>query len=52
MTYSSTIAVIYAMTYPDTTNYFYPIRRQQYDMLSKYQETQPNMVVSDEFLDA
>lgn len=50
ITYSSTIGVIYAMTYPETTNYFYPIRRQQYDMLTRYRETHPNMVVSDEYV--
>lgn len=52
ITYSSTIGVTYAMTNPNSTNYFYPIRQQQYDMLSKYQELLTNIIVSEEFVEA
>ncbi|HEV2854319.1 MAG TPA: hypothetical protein VHC97_16115 [Thermoanaerobaculia bacterium] len=47
MTYSSTIGVNYAVMNPESTNHFFPLDRSRYELLCRYRQFIPNLVVSD-----
>lgn len=48
ITYASTMGIEYALSNPESANLFYPVLPPSLDLLKRYREHVPNMVVSDD----